>query len=185
MGKWLQTESFFQSRSGNGYNLKIHPRQHFGGKLSPPLAHYAVHRWFNFWSAQAIEMAFCAQPAVHAHPNAHNRLIDFYIHDIPFDHKTSVFPARYDRSLIQARRDTHRLIRWLYDNQSQYGRYHLGNRLFIILYAHHGAHWKLCAEVTALARVIEKYVAQFNPDHLTKLSIADHKVWSDVLWYVK
>lgn len=153
-------------------------------RLDRTLADYAVHRWFNFWSARAVEMAFCAQPGVQANRNAQDRLVDFRIHGIPFDHKTSVFPAQYDRTFEQARRDKRHLIRWLYDQQSAQGRYHLENRLFVLLYAHDGEHWRLRARVSALAQLIAGYVAEFSPPHLVRLSFDDHQVLSDVLWFV-
>ncbi|MBN1937349.1 MAG: hypothetical protein JW934_22015 [Anaerolineae bacterium] len=153
--------------------------------LDRPLADYAVHRWFNFWSARAVEMAFCARPGVQANRDAKDRLVDFCIDGIPFDHKTSVFPAQYDRPFEQARRDKRHLIRWLYDRQSTQGRHHLENRLFILLYAHDGAHWRLRAEVSALAQLIAAYVDGFSPPHLIRLSFDDHQVLSDVLWFVQ
>ncbi len=152
--------------------------------LERPLADYAVQRWFNFWSARAVEMVFCAQPGVQANRDAKDRLVDFRIHGIPFDHKTSVFPARYDRPFEQARRDKRHLIRWLYDQQSTQGRYHLANRLFVVLYARDGEHWRLRAEVGALAQLVAGYVAEFSPAHLIRLSFDDHQVLSDVLWLV-
>ena len=153
--------------------------------LDRPLADYAVHRWFNFWSARAVEMAFCAQPGVQANRDAKDRLIDFRIHGIPFDHKTSVFPARYGRPFDQAQRDKRHLIRWLYEQQSTQGRHHLANRLFILLYAQDGEHWRLRAEVSELARLIAEYVAHFSPPHLIRLSFDTHQALADVLWFVQ
>src|SRR5688572_30320992 len=56
------------------------------------LGGYAVNRWFNFWSAQAVEAMFESHPIVTPAENSKDRFCDFFIHDIPFDLKTTVFP---------------------------------------------------------------------------------------------
>lgn len=153
--------------------------------LDPPLAEYAAHRWFNFWSARAVEMAFAAQPGVQANLNRYDRLIDFTLRNIPFDHKTSIFPLKYPQSLTYAQRHPAHLIWWLYVNQSREQRYHLGNRLFIILYAGDGQHNRLRAEVIALSDLIQNYVASFTPSRLTRLTIQKQHILSDILWFIK
>jgi hypothetical protein len=154
-------------------------------KLENPVADYAVNRWFNFWSAVAVERIFCTLPGVEAHINQYDRLVDFSIQRINFDHKTSVFPKNYGYSPKFAWYNKSHLIKWLYLNQSQEQRYHLANRLFIILYARDGEHWKLRAEITRLQEVIESYVNNFNPSKLIKLSSNDARILSDVIWFVK
>ena len=42
---------------------------------------YALNRWFNFWSAIAIENIFCSLPNVTPARNK-DRLVDFYIQGI-------------------------------------------------------------------------------------------------------
>ena len=53
---------------------------------------YSINRWYNFWSAQAIENIFCSLPNVKPALNGRDRLVDFTIDGVSFDHKTSVFP---------------------------------------------------------------------------------------------
>jgi hypothetical protein len=113
------------------------------------------------------------------------RYCDFSIQGIHFDHKTSVFPRGYSHSLDYAREHKAHLIQWLYRNQSHEQRYHESNRLFIILYARDGAHWKLRAEIGELATVMRDYVAHFSPAQLVRLPMGSQSVLSDIVWFVK
>lgn len=153
--------------------------------LEKPVADYAINRWFNFWSAQAVERIFCALPGVKANTNQYDRLVDFSIQGINFDHKTSVFPQKYSYPLAFAQNHKAHLIRWLYNSQSRQQRYHAANRLFIILYASNGEHWQLRAEITGLQQIIAAYIADFNPSKLLNLTITESQVLSDIIWFVK
>ena len=59
------------------------------------LKNYTLNRRFNFWSAKAVEHFFCEQANVKPHANLKDKFIDFYIDNIPFDHKTTVFSKRF------------------------------------------------------------------------------------------
>ena len=80
------------------------------------MLNYALNRWYNFWSARAVEEIFCGMPGV-VPAKERDRLVDFSIQGVRFDHKTSVFPRRYPRGLHYARSCTSELIEWLYQNQ--------------------------------------------------------------------
>ena len=56
------------------------------------LFNYAANRWFNFWSAMAVEQIFTEIDGVTPSLNHKDRLVDFNLRGIDFDHKTSVFP---------------------------------------------------------------------------------------------
>ena len=56
---------------------------------------YAMNRWYNFWSAQAVEQIFCTFPDVKPARDSKDRLVDFTIQGAAFDHKTSVFPKNF------------------------------------------------------------------------------------------
>lgn len=147
---------------------------------------YALNRWFNFWSAKAIESIFCSLPGVEPNLDNKNRLSDFTIQGILFDHKTSVFPAAYPGTLIEAQNNPADLIEWLYENQSQEQRKHLKNRLFVVLYSSDQQHWKLKAEISWLNNLVANYVGSFNPEKLLKFSFASDSVTlSDIIWAVK
>lgn len=150
------------------------------------VSNYALNRWYNFWSAYAVEKIFCTMPYVVPALDEKDRLVDFTIQGAKFDHKTSVFPKRFPYKIDEAIKKTDELIRWLYRNQSQQGRKHLKNRLFIVLYSHDGNHWKLKAEIAWLRSVIERYMLGFNPDYLLKFSFEPGvTIISDVIWAVQ
>lgn len=147
---------------------------------------YTINRWYNFWSAVAVEQIFCSFPNVKPAKNSRDRLIDFSIDGASFDHKTSVFPKNYNLPIDEAIRDTPELIKWFYKNQSQQQRKHLKNRLFIVLYSGDGKHWKLKAEISWLKKIIEHYMIGFNPHFLMKFSFEkDKEIISDIIWAVK
>ena len=146
---------------------------------------YALNRWYNFWSARAVEMIFAAQPGVLPATNTRDRLVDFTLHGIPFDHKTTVFPRAFGRDLAYARRKPEVLLRWLYAHQSRERRYHRHNRLFILLYRDDGAHWRLRAEVDWLAQLISAYVRGFRRERLHQLRCDDGAIaLADLIWAV-
>ena len=150
------------------------------------ISNYALNRWYNFWSAQAVEKIFCSLPNVKPALDKKDRLVDFTIDGVTFDHKTSIFPKNFPYSIEEAIKKTDELIKWLYQNQSQQQRKHLKNRLFIVLYSLTGEHWKLKAEISWLKERIENYMKGFNPHFLLKFSLEPtHQTISDVIWAIK
>lgn len=150
------------------------------------IANYALNRWYNFWSAQAVEKIFCSLPNVKPALDEKDRLVDFSIDGVTFDHKTSIFPKNFLYPINEAIKKTDELIRWLYEHQSQQQRKHLKNRLFIVLYFSDGEHWKLKAEISWLKERIEKYMVGFNPHYLLKFSLEkDQYTLADVIWAIR
>jgi len=157
-----------------------------GNKDLNDISNYALNRWYNFWSAFAVEKIFCTMPYVVPALDEKDRLVDFTIQGAKFDHKTSVFPKNFPYKINEAIKKTDELIKWLYRNQSQQQRKHLKNRLFIVLYSSDGNHWHLKAEITWLQAVIERYMLGFNPDYLLKFSFEPGVITiSDVIWAIK
>jgi hypothetical protein len=150
--------------------------------LEEDVQNYALNRWYNFWSAMAVEYIFATHKNVEANKNSYDKLVDFKINGIPFDHKTSVFPKEYNHSINFAKTNKTDLINWLYSNQSQQGRKHLKNRLFIVLYDSKGEHWKLKAEISLLQYEIDKYCKSFKEANLIKLDFGDGIVYSDIIF---
>ena len=147
---------------------------------------YSINRWYNFWSAQAVEDVFCSLPNVKPARDSKDKLVDFTIQGDAFDHKTSIFPKNFPYKIDEAIKKTDELIRWLYKHQSQQQRKHLKNRLFIVLYNETGEHWKLKAEVMWLKERIEKYMIGFNPHFLLKFNFEKNKTTiSDVIWAIR
>lgn len=150
------------------------------------IANYALNRWYNFWSAQAVEKIFCSLPNVKPALDEKDRLVDFSIDGVTFDHKTSIFPKNFPYPINEAIKKTDELIRWLYEHQSQQQRKHLKNRLFIVLYSSDEEHWKLKAEISWLKERIEKYMVGFNPHYLLKFSLEkDQYTLADVIWAIR
>lgn len=147
---------------------------------------YSINRWYNFWSAQAIENIFCSLPNVKPALNGRDRLVDFTIDGVSFDHKTSVFPKKFPLPINEAIKKTDELIKWLYRHQSQQQRKHLKNRLFIVLFNSNGEHWKLKSEIGWLKERIEKYMVGFNPSFLLKFNFEkDKETISDIIWAIR
>ncbi len=111
---------------------------------------------------------------------------DFFLFNIPFDHKTSVFPRQFKKTFLYAKDHKEELIEWFYKNQSAGKRQHYKNRLFIVVYAKNGEHWKLKAEIGILKKAICNYVLNFKPEQLHSLTFANNgKALSDIIWVSK
>ncbi len=147
---------------------------------------YALNRWYNYWSARGVEMIFAQMPGVVPHRDPRDRLVDFTLRGIPFDHKTTVFPRGFGHDLAYARRHPRELLRWLYARQSRERRHHLGNRLFLVLYRADGEHWRLRAELSWLAQHIRAYVQRFDPGRLYAFSLSPpQRTLADLIWAIR
>jgi len=151
------------------------------------LKNYTLNRWYNFWSAKGVEAIFCEHENVKPHSNSKDKYIDFYISTIPIDHKTTVFPKGFKKSIPYAISHKKELIEWLYKNQSKQQRSHFKNRLFIVLidYENRHEHWKLKAEITWLKQLISSYLCTFDSQKLTKLTIENSTITADIIWAIK
>lgn len=148
-----------------------------------PVKNYAMNRWYNFWSAMAVENIFAEHPNVIANKNSYDKLVDFKINTIDFDHKTSIFPKGFNKSLEFAKENQKELILWLYKNQSQQGRKHLKNRLFVVLFNKNGQHWKMKSEINELKKIIDRYMANYDESKIEKLDFGNGVVYSDIIWF--
>ena len=147
------------------------------------LFYYAINRWYNFWSAMAVEHIFSNCKGIVPEQNSKNKLVDFTLQGISFDHKTSVFPKHFQNDLVNAQENKRELISWLYKNQSTQQRQHFKNRLFIIVHKIDGEHWKLKAEPKLLEKEIENYMSNFKPSQLQKfIFTAPTETFSDIIW---
>jgi len=151
------------------------------------LKNYALNRWFNFWSAKAIETIFCEHKNVTAHKNSRDKYTDFYILNIPFDHKTTVFPKGFSKSVPYAIEHKRELIKWLYKNQSSEKREHYKNRLFLIVlnFDNPTENWKLKAEILWLQKTISTYLSTFDVEKLESFYFQNQVVKSDIIWAIK
>ncbi len=151
--------------------------------LDKPTQNYALNRWYNFWSASAIEQLFARHKSVEPNINAKHKFIDFSIDNTPFDHKSTVFPKGFEKPLVYAKQHPKELINWLYENQSSQGRQHYKNRLFMVFYDHiDGEHWKLKCEVVLIKKKIDIYLSHFNIKNLYNFNFDSRDVLSDIIW---
>lgn len=146
---------------------------------------YAFNRWYNYWSSVGVENLFSLHKKVSPNSNKYDKLIDFSINKIPFDHKTSVFPKGFNKTFEYAKQNPAELITWLYQNQSQEGRKHLENRLFVVLFDKNGEHWKLKSEISLIKTQIDDYVENFEESKLVTLTLENKKIISDIIWVKK
>ena len=147
---------------------------------------YAANRWYNFWSAQAVEQIFTEIDDIEPVAQPKDLEKDFYLFGIPFDHKTSVFPKQFQKTFEYAQNHKAELIEWLYKNQSTQKRHHFKNRLFIVVFDRNGEHWKLKSEISMLKKAIQKYISSFKPEHLHSFTFAEgQKTLSDIIWVSK
>ncbi len=151
------------------------------------LKNYALNRWFNFWSAKGVESIFCEHKNVKPHLDSFNKFTDFYIQNIPFDHKTTIFPKRFGKSVPYGILHKSELIAWLYKNQSQQQRKHHKNRLFIVLvnYQEEDGHWKLKAEIGWLKEIVSAYLLNFDQSKLHSFTFENNIVYADIIWAIK
>ena len=150
-----------------------------------PLKNYAMVRWYNFHSAQGVEYAFSQHPSVVPNLNEKDKMVDFTIDGMTFDHKTSVFPRGFQHSLEFAQANPRKIIQWLYESQSQGGRMHNGNRLFVIVHEENGQHWKIKANMARITRHVDKYMLDYSIDKLYCRSYTEEdgsSVYSDIIW---
>ncbi len=153
--------------------------------LNVDVRNYALNRWFNFWSAKGIEYIFASHKKVITNKNIYDKLVDFSINNIDFDHKTSVFPRGFKKNIDYAINNKKELIEWLYQNQSKQGRMHFKNRLFIVLYDQNNKHWKMKAEISLLKQKIDEYVINFDEKNLKTFDFGNGTVYSDIIWVKK
>jgi hypothetical protein len=153
-----RTRFVYEERTWRGLHARLAAYAHEPDY--PTLLNYAANRWYNHWSARAVEYFFNESSRVVPADNKRDRLRDFTLDGIAFDHKTSVWPRQYTGSLAQAQADPIGLVQWLYANQSREGRFHTENRLFLILHASDGAHWRLKADLLRLRAAIRAFLEQ-------------------------
>jgi hypothetical protein len=155
-----------------------------------PFVDYTIRRWYNHHTHDQILKIFFAHPDVRPEANPKNRQIDFYLRNIPFDLKVSRFPRAYPETITYARKNPHHLAEWQYLHQSKQGRYHLGNRLFIVLHnsVQPEQSWRLRREFEMLGALVTEFL---NRPILLGLAVTDqhtqeqHRPWTAIVFHVK
>jgi hypothetical protein len=150
---------------------------------------YAINRWYNHHTHDQILQMFYAHPDVQREENPKHRTVDFYLRGLPFDLKISHFPRTYPENIEYAQQHPHHLAHWLYAHQSKQGRYHTGNRLFIILHdrSQPELSWQLRRDFAALERLVQNFLAAPILLGLTLTNPKTHETpqpWSAVLFHL-
>lgn len=157
-----------------------------GASTKKAFFNYAINRWYNFWSAQAVEFFFTEIPGFAANPKPLENHYDFKWLGEPIDHKTSVFPRGFGRDYAFAKANKTQLLHWFYEHQSKGQRFYYNNRLFIVVYDQNGEHWKLKAELALLQSVIAPYGKENTPAVMQKLQVEEGKeVLADIIWVTR
>lgn len=149
------------------------------------LFNYAANRWFNYWSAYGVEKIFNESPQVTPVANTKDPNKDFFINHIPFDHKTTVFPKGFGHTITHAQQNPKLLIEWLYKNQSKEQRFHLKNRLFVVVYQKQGNHWQVKAQLSLLKVAIENYLQNFKENQLYNFTFNPNQTTLSDIIFVK
>lgn len=70
--------------------------------------------------------------------------------------------------------------------QSQQGRKHLKNRLFVVLFDRNSLeYWKLKVEIRFIKQQIEQYITNFSLNKLERFNFENEEILSDVIWIIK
>ena len=151
---------------------------------------YTLHRWYNHHTHDQILQIFYAHPDVKPEANRKHSTIDFYLRDLPFDLKISRFPRTYPATLEAARQNPPHLALWQYANQSKQGRYHTGNRLFIVLHdqSQPAETWQLRRDFDTLQTLIEDFLRTPTLFGLTVKHQHTGEIfqpWSGIIFYTR
>lgn len=162
-------------------------KSRFGHRIDyKQLGDYTVNRWYNFWSAEALEFIFAQHPKV-KRAIAKDKFCDFFVDGVPFDLKTTVFPKSVRFHFRYAKAHPEKLALWFYEHQSGEQRQHFHNRLFLVLHKAFdpSLSWTLKAEISWLEQLINGYLDNFDAAKLMELQLADHRFRSDIIWGIQ
>jgi len=95
---------------------------------------YVIRRWYNFHTHQAALSIILDHTSTRPEPDPYHHSVDFYLNGEGFDLKLTRLPWGFNHNIDYAQSHPDELARWLYVNQSQQGRFHAANRLFIVLH---------------------------------------------------
>lgn len=148
---------------------------------------YVMHRWYNFHTSIKCEEIFIKYGAIKEENKKHKE-VDIYINNTPFDVKLTVYPKKLsDHPFnIRTRQGKNAMIKWLYHNQSQQGRKHLKNRLFIVCNSMDGTdNIRLKCEFSKIENKIKLFMQHIQKNGFNEIIIEDggkeYKVFSEVI----
>lgn len=158
---WDRLSNFvYRVKTLPGVERQARARAKAAGLAVDAFEAYVIRRWFNHHTHDEILRIFYDHPDVRPEEDRRHRTVDFHFRGLPFDLKISRFPQSYPGSIQDARQRPHHLALWQYKNQSKQGRYHLSNRLFIILHNETQPQftWQLRRDFNTLQRLIKTFL---------------------------
>ena len=180
--KWSMQNNFYDFNSNFIYIVKTYDEVVRLSKARNINPEYALHRWYNFNTSIYCEQLFVEYGAK-KESDTKNKEIDIYINNIPYDVKVSVYPKAlanhpYD---LNTRDGKNEMIKWLYEHQSQQGRKHYKNRLFIIC---DGKDQEECLKLKSDFDQIKTKIKEFmdnSKNGFNKLKVSDHGIQVTVI----
>jgi hypothetical protein len=162
----------FELRTADAVAARLEEVARANPRVDPvELKRYVMRRWYCFWGARLAELLFLRHPNVEpGRPKDHE--VDFYLDGDPFDLKTTELPRAFTGGLAEVLADPSRAIIWFYAHQSRERRFHVRNRLFLLLADPNdpGQAWRLRGDRAALEAAIDPFVAA--PAYV-EVSVAD------------
>ncbi|MBN1953762.1 MAG: hypothetical protein JW900_01820 [Anaerolineae bacterium] len=128
------------------------PPREFGG--------YVLRRWYNFHTHQAALEIILAHPRTRPEPDPFHHTVDFYLDETGFDLKLTALPRGFGHDVGYAQAHPAALARWLYAQQSQQGRFHAANRLFVVLHdaADPSRSWELRRDFARMEQALHNFL---------------------------
>ncbi len=188
--EWKMQNNFDDRRSRFIYSVNTYDEVVEQSETLGVDTRYALHRWYNYKTFKECERLFAVYGAVRERNSTHHS-IDFYILGEHFDLKLTVYPAKlsYHPYDLTTRGGKNRMIQWLYEHQSQDGRKHLDNRLFIVCDG--GSSYeslRLKSDFERIEQGIKKYMEYVKLHGFNYVDITDndiiYSVVSDII-YIK
>lgn len=137
-------------------------------------AQYVIRRWYNFHTHQAALKIVLAHPRVRPESDPFHHTVDFYLDGEGFDLKLTDLPRGFNHDLDYARAHPQELACWLYERQSREGRFHAGNRLFVVLHdaADPERAWELRRDFARLEQALHCFL---DEPHLLRVEVKDRQ----------
>ncbi|MFZ0391616.1 MAG: hypothetical protein WAN36_14240 [Calditrichia bacterium] len=151
--------------------------------LRRDIQHYAINRWYNFWSQKALNEIFASHPEVQAVNNSAKNLIR--INGDVYQVKSLVYPNQFARTLRYALQHEQEMVQWLCRKFSRNNHDHSEHQLFLLLFQRDGEHWKLKAKLTDLMAIVHEYLDNFNKNGMCQNQISrENGCKCGLIWFI-
>lgn len=149
---------------------------------------YVCHRWYNYHTSKVTENIFEKYGCV-KEKNFKHKEIDIYFKQVPYDIKLTVLPSKYKGNTdFKNKQNKDDLIVWYYKNQSQEGRKHLANRLFVVCKSknnNYEENLKLKCNFKLIEKAVLEFIEYYSCRQLNTVCFEDNGeikfVYSDII----